>query len=337
MNVYAIRAGCKNYSVRNSKKCIQKHTNDKIYYIRNGERFTCNSLSKFCANLHSDDVIHLLGAPEHVDFIINIADTIRDPSRIRLCSLDFKSSNVWKTLNGMQNCILPSSVGGFYSLANTTVENIYRSAYLYLSGDVDKAIDLFKSSKLYMLLDFACYKCDAKLTELVITILDPRRFVDPENPDKLSKLFSSCGLTPNRQKRIMRGTIKDDKDFMCKLIFDCWYDEKYHMNAFDNYITYNVKLVEDSILEGLAPGDFLYRYLAHFLGFGIESLKTPKPAHVAFSMVSKIFIKWLFFLWLHTIYFGQYDIFDGNMIFKNYNIEVAAFSSHCKFVFSGSC
>lgn len=134
---------------------------------------------------------------------------------------------------------------------------------------------------------------------VLASIGDPRWFINPDRPDRLSKLYSWMGLSGDRSC--------PDKVYRKNTIMLCWYGG--NMGGFREYENFPV-IIKDKIKD---PNFFVIKY-AHDR-WGVDWTKWPR------NMVSKYLLRFIRLSWLDCIYPypnpWMEPLFDYSTFFKS--------------------
>jgi len=223
----------------------------------------------------------------------------------------------------MRLCTLPPSLGGWHEMTNddfivytmgTHIEMCKSLSYRFKKDGTPTASTLKKVKEfdttigwlmarhsMFKRLSFIDDINPVMLGRLVGSIGDPRWFVDPDRPDRLSRLFSWVGL---------HGPVKS----ACKAIRRieatiCW-------EGTDTYGFRSYNSDPDKLSAKLNdPGCFILKYASD--KWGSDFKKWP------YEKITKYFIKFLRLSWLDSIYPypnpWMEPLFDYSQFFKNKN------------------
>jgi hypothetical protein len=163
--------------------------------------------------------------------------------------------------------------------------------------------------------------------KLISLIIDPRWYIDLNNPDRVSKLEAFLGLVPKTQAGVSEPTKfppwrHHDR---CQIVLKCWKDAEYMpqvLNTFKKVPTESVP-IEGSVIPGVRPADFLWRvWYSQWLKRNDMTL--------ADLRASQYFIRFLRNVWLSEIYreSPSYPLFRAQDFFRQHLAEAEAYNRH---------
>jgi hypothetical protein len=202
----------------------------------------------------------------------------------------------------MQAKDLPGSLGGWHEFYETDY-----FAYTLASQnfeDVEAIKDYSSTHPAWPYLQFIPHLNPIKCAQLLGGLIDPRWYVDPENPDSHSRLEGYLGLNPKVQQ--MLSSDSDNKAYVyerCKLVLEAW----------------KTKPPTEEQLE--EPKYFLWR---------IHDNETDET--MADLRASQTFMTYLRETWLHAIYRTNGGVSKEGLfapdIFFNHISEVNAYKDY---------
>lgn len=205
----------------------------------------------------------------------------------------------------------PASLGGWHEFNETDHPAYYLSSRYERGIEHDEVMEgVLKLHPAWRGLSFISHLSTEKCARLIAKILDPRWFIDTDDPDKLIRLEAFLGLTPKIQKMVSSTTqpsitkAKQRQDYdNCKLVMSAW------MNG---------RPVSKDEYE--QPYNFLWRVHASEGG-----------GYKADLRVSQLFVSYLRNIWLDTVYQSMHNkgvdkLFIPKYFFK-FDEEVRAFES----------
>jgi hypothetical protein len=302
-------------------------------------KITSDSTGEFVDALKSSGrfkLVRVLAAPINHKIIPLLYDAKAEGciDSLQLASpIMHQKSRPESSLIRMRLCTLPPSLGGWHEMTYDEslvykMSNLSESALniepkfkkngclsvstLKKLKDIDDSIEaLIVKHPIFKYMSFIDDIRPHILGSLIGKICDPRWFVDPNRPDRLSKLFSWVGLCGNV------GTVDKDRRRIEALI--CWAGtEMYGFNSYKN----SSELLSNKIAD---PGCFILKYACD--KWGMDFNKWP------IETITKYFIKFLRLAWLDCIY--PYPnpwmerLFDYSYFFKNRE-DLKAFTSFIK-------
>lgn len=190
----------------------------------------------------------------------------------------------------------PSSIGGWHNFDD-------KDYYHYLLTVKTRRKDpdwldireTLKSHPAWVGLSFIKHLDLDKTAKLLGLIVDPRWYIDPDKPDKSSKLESYLGLTPSTQRNVTNGQDSGRTHTRCKLVLEAWQKSE---PQYDD------------------PADFLWRVWKHHNGGWFADLRT-----------SQTFISFLRLVWLNQLYKGR-GLFVPEYFFHNREDESEAYKDY---------
>lgn len=221
----------------------------------------------------------------------------------------------------MRLCTLPASLGGFhevtcddfamYTLAGM-VDSLRKvelnkkkdgSLTLKSQKEYDKLClsitDLLAAQPIWSYVSFIDSLDPVLMAAVLTSIGDPRWFINPDRPDRLSKLYSWMGLSGDRSC--------DGKTYRRKCTELCWYGGS--LGGYREYKDFPT-ILKDKVGD---PGCFIVKYAFDKWG--------PDPSLWPHDRISKFLIKFVRLSWLDCIYPypnpWMEGLFDYKSIFKS--------------------
>lgn len=293
---------------------LQLDQTGKIWYIDGDNTPRKSELTTaYVANsrlMQSFPVVRLTGSRKHANLIVTLYFAqIRGALRgVQLCGPAViparLQNNIAQSLTYLRSIDSRSaSVGGWHQID----ENDYVSYALIQklnanSGEINSDIRyLAAQHPAWPALTFIPHLDLDRCIELLTYLADPRWYVDPEHPDRGSRLESYLGLQPKTQRGASgagpRGRLADQ----CDLVMACW----------------KTPALESANIEN--PVNFLKRIWMHHGSNYMADLRT-----------SQYFVNYLRLTWLNAIYSksrkGE-SLFVPEYFFTNKH-EVAAYNRH---------
>lgn len=254
--------------------------------------------------------IRLIGSQENAKAIVQLYARRKDHSLEKLevcspmvCLTAQERNNPETALYNMRNWNWASSIGGWHEVT----EKDYAS-YL-LAFEIQKAkykIDdnvrrVIKIHPAWAALSFITHLNVDNLCVLLGLLLDPRWYIDFDDPNSSAKLKAFLGLTPKHQKASKDGDTTTVHAGRCKLVLDTW-------KTSDN---------EPSNIHH--PSNFLWRTWCHHNKSETGELRA-----------SQSFITFLRHTWSDALYPKQSEpLFIAKYFFKHEE-EALAFDHHMK-------
>ena len=127
----------------------------------------------------------------------------------------------------MRNCFLPAACGGWHQVSLLDYPTYALSARLQKNGFFyDEAAETYlKLHPVFNPASFVGTLNYSALSQLLVSLIDPRWYSDTQTSEVGKKLKLFCGLTPSTQKRVMDSSriIARRREQLCRLVFDCWH------------------------------------------------------------------------------------------------------------------
>lgn len=224
-----------------------------------------------------------------------------------LCSSPQDLADPPQVLYGMRACVLPSSLGGWHK-ATAADQATYRLIHR-LHGPTDETPScesLLLEHPVWRELSFIPTLSQlpnrAALVRLLAEIVDPRWYIDPEHPNRISRLTAYLGLTPANQQRVEQAPREPPARVRrCALACAAWWT--------------------DAAQDRADPRNFLWRVYHSAGGGTIGRLRA-----------SQKFIVFLRYVWMQSLAKAAHsrciDLFEPDMLFKH-DDELAAYRTHC--------
>lgn len=208
------------------------------------------------------------------------------------------------TIMRMRDAFAAASCGGWHEL--TEPEYVIYSMITKQTRNPDwfdkAAVALYAAHPLHAVIDFIGGVSHKHAAELLLTVIDPRWYVDKRRPDNPSKLELFLGLTPRTQNSVSAVEKPNQlgRYARCKLVLDCW------------------KTQDPAAVDLDAPENFLWRVWRKYGGAKGD------------LRASQVFVRYLRANWIDILMQrkgAQDKFFMSDRFFKSDN-ERAAFSQH---------
>lgn len=209
------------------------------------------------------------------------------------------------TLLRMRALTLSPSCGGWHSM--TPIEYATYALLAQLQKNQFafglESATFFRLNPVYKFLDFIPFANAAACATLLVTIIDPRWYVDARMPDRSSKIELFLGLTPKVQRRVSDSKIivSRKREIRCATVLNCW------------------KTRKPEEVDFTAPQEFLYRVW-----------KAAGEGPMGDLRASQMFVRFIRLNWLDLLDTrrGRRDgIFVPSRFFKK-PVEIKAFKAH---------
>lgn len=253
-------------------------------------------------------VVRILGTYRNVSLIRRVYESFRG----RLGRVELATPRVCATLSElttpeiamlrMRQCALVSSLGGWHAMSDADFWS-YLIADLVAEGIssavASRVMKLVRRHPVWPYASFVRGMTVSNLAHVIGTVLDPRWFIDPEVPSRVSYLESYLGLSPKVQARVddQRHIVIDKAEQRCWWVSQCWYRDPPPGDA-----------------EMEIPGNWLWLTWRHFGRGTIGKLRA-----------SQRLLSFLRHAWLAGLT-GQRDLFDPGQIMSYSTLQ--AFREH---------
>ena len=265
-------------------------------------------VAAFSAHLRCVERIRVLGTQGNAALL---RELLRAPERYRvleiagpqLCQAPSELTDPALTLYRMrQSAGLGPSRGGWHTAQPSDRATYALIAYAqeYPFGDAMRA--LLQAHPAWPALSFIPHLNEERAVQLLSEVVDPRWFVNPAAPDRVSRLFAYLGLCPRMQIAVDADQIRGQRALRCRLVLDTW-----HGTPGPRDLT--------------APANFLWRVWAAAGSSSRGRLRA-----------SQKFIIFLRHVWMNGLYrdtrYGRGDgLFAPDLLFKT-PAEIEAFRAH---------
>lgn len=217
-----------------------------------------------------------------------------------ICGTAVERATAEAALYWMRQCKLPSSLGGWHPLTDLDYPAYAMIRQLQDDSTFNDHVEaLLKVHPAWHDLKFIETISPDWVAWLLTFIIDPRWYIDPDRPDRVSKLQSYLGLTPKIMARVVEGDHEAGAASRCRAVLGAWSDNGPPATAVDYE----------------SPGNFLWR-ICKSAGAGIRGL----------VRASQKFVVYLRHTWLQALY-GRTELFMPEMLFKRAD-EIEAYKAH---------
>jgi len=272
-------------------------------------------LDAYAAGMDRRRAVHVLGGRDAASLIRAIYDVHGERENIKvatpaICKTPEERKRPEIVFGRMRQCLRPPSVGGWATIQ----EPLYtacRMAEAFDAGTPEGATVLLSSHPAAAALSFIGVRLQ-DAARLLSHVLDPRWFVHPEQPNRVSRLRAYMGLHPRIFYQLLQRNPQTPVEERCRLAMRAWVAP--------------VLTRADDAMYVVDPKAFLFRkYTARRLrgmSMGEAGLRTTQS-----------FIAYLFHSWLQAIYptRGGEPLFDSQLYFKDEGAVAAAYDQHVKY------
>lgn len=306
-----------------SKSTYRMHVDGEGYvWYASDEHMPIPSMNKvgdFMRNLPigPGDQIKVIGCADNVDLLLRLYDSKLNK---KLASLQVCTPTVCPTVGRRKQPEIalldsnqwqgwPASLGGWHEFGEDDFPAYYlaRNFSLGLDRLPDIIWKIGRSHTAWRALSFIPHLNEEYCYRLIASMLDPRWFIDPEEPEKNSRLEGFLGLTPRTQFNVSGGG--NDKTVQgfnnCTTVLRTWKCGKPVSKA-----------------EYAQPGNFLWRIHA-----------TEGTGYKADLRASQVFVSFLKNVWLNELYKNRVRVGDSLFVpeyFFRTKEEANAFKEHMR-------
>lgn len=208
--------------------------------------------SGFVSDLAEKDSLHVrvLGTQTNAPLIVDLYTKCcspRRPGRLEVasplvCETDQERNTPAIALYRMRQCLLPPSLGGWHQVDELDYPSYAIAAQLAKDGGFTEHTQrLLLTHPVHHDLTFLPTINWEPTAYLLSIILDPRWFLNFNNPYRLSKLKAYLGLSPRYMRQVERGEANCERSLRCRTVLRAWKGE------------------EPSPADMERPGNFLWR------------------------------------------------------------------------------
>jgi len=302
-------------------RAIKLHTDSSgIVWFADGDRVPMssgNNVSDFVPTLHGRSrlLVRVLGTPTNAALVMRLRALVEDnDGRLEVaspvvCGGVMERTEPATALLRMRQNVNAASLGGWHKVTQADYATYALAAQLHRDMQfLDSSKHLLYRHPVWKHLSFVGGVSEEWAAWLISTIIDPRWYIDPDKPNRLSKLKSYLGLDPKTiQSVLANNKPTTNREFNCRVTYATWAMS----GAPDTYLL-------------KSPENFIWRV---YFGAGLGN----KGALRA----SQKFIEFLTFTWLHALrtntptYGAGQPIFIPEMLLKSPD-EVSAYESHIR-------
>jgi len=295
-----------------------------IVWFADGMRVTVSSgmlVPEFVQSIRDrrQPLIRTIGVGANAPLITGLFPLTKEGARIEvasplICPTSRDRTDPHEALWRMRDVKLPASLGGWHVVTNLdyiSYSLVWEVARCWDGNISEHAKMILENHPAYPYLSFIT-TLSPRYTALVLSlIVDPRWYIDPKHPDRVSKLQAYLGLMPKVIRKVTAGDLRSSTAFRCHTVVRAW-----------------ARRSNISDAERELPGSFLWRIA--------ESHRSPERGLLAASQKFVIFLRhcWLQALVARTRYSGAEPLFAPDMLFRSTG-EIRAFKKHVFLVESG--
>lgn len=116
----------------------------------------------------------------------------------------------------------PASIGGWHDVGEHDYVTFSLINSLQKHGYNDNAFRFLKDHPIFYPISYIPHISHQNLAWLLSLIIDPRWYINPEKPDKCSRLESYLGLNPKTQRCVSGDDCMDRLSARCNLVLSTW-------------------------------------------------------------------------------------------------------------------
>jgi len=210
----------------------------KIWYARGVDAVTCSDREiddflKLPLASGFGNIFRLLGVAQNAELIAALY-TRRKHNEVRAVEVagpnslpgGSASDNPVLTILQLRALIASSAAGGWHEVTMSDYPTYALIARLQRNhATFDEAAENYlRLHPVYYALSFIPTLCSLSLSQLLVSIVDPRWFAHPELRDSVGKLFLFLGLTPSVQKKVSdnKALIKSARAIRAAHVMNSW-------------------------------------------------------------------------------------------------------------------
>lgn len=284
---------------------------DRVWFA-DGDRVPVDSglpVSSFIKALRhrGPSVFRVLGLAVNAPLLIALYRTFQRGGRIEVasplaCETSDECSYPPVALYRMRECGLAPSQGGWHEFTADDYPSYALAARFQRDPCFDEEVQqILKLHPVWSAATFIGSIQPEYLARVLAVVLDPRWYIDPRNPSRISRLFTYMGVTPAGIRAVVRGS-QGVKASRCRAVLAAW----------------DWRNPEQENLPD--PCQFLWR--TYFAAGGGER---------GLLRASQRFLAYLRHTWMQELYrdtrYGRLELFVPDMLFKDAG-ERAGYLSH---------
>ena len=239
--------------------------------------------------------VSLLASPDNAALACNLYELFNESTQIRLV-FGPEDRDITETLHGLVNTQYRSAImhkAEYFS---------YWLTALVESGPSDKLDKALRFHPTWPFLSFIPFMDYRSIVHVLAEIGDPRRFINPFKPNRLSRLYSYLGVNRANARRFFEDETPGVNFDRAMSVFHSWHNEKaceyYRKN------------------KPIRPEDFLWR---------VYMMSPDQDSSL--TKVSKKLLNYIYFLWRAKLTTHREVKFMPSMFFKR-DDEMKAFYKH---------
>lgn len=189
--------------------------------------------SGFLNSLTTREPLHVrvLGMRENAELIVKLYQRYCSPRRggrlevgsPQLCETKSERSNPEIALYRMRQCLLPASLGGWHVVDELDYPTYAIAWQLQRdNGYSEHAERLLLTHPVWYDLEFLSTLDRENMARVLSFILDPRWFVDFDNPTRIAKINNYLGLQDATMRAVTAGVVKTPREARCLALLRAW-------------------------------------------------------------------------------------------------------------------
>lgn len=309
-------------------QCLHVTTGDQLwaYDSVNGVIAINHTPLEFIRLTDPNKTYRLVGSARNAELISNLYKNTKSTVQVvtpLVAKTQRERMDVHKLLPLSYNCCLPSHLGGPHELQHTELINYDMAHAVAANAPVLPLHPFLDNLKWIRGLN------KQAVSKLFGIIIDPRWYVDPNNPNRLSKLYAYLKLDP---KHMQLTTISRLSHPRCETALACWYSPGLATIARRNYLQFGSTVDADSNVFGLGPEEWLWRmwwYLTDFGNYSIMDTTAPPAKDVyakALLKVTKRLVRFIYHIWMETVYPNNIEWQFRPQDFLRYTSEIECYN-----------
>lgn len=214
---------------------LKVHTapDGKVWYL-DGDRLPENSGKSVAEFMDSQvvrraDKVRILGVPSNAELALQMYNRkLKDElGSVEVCSplaceTSARREKPEAVLFDLRKFSGLPSMGGWHEFCETDYPSYAIAVNLERKADSGHLLRFLKDHPVWYAVAGIPHLSSLALCRLIGTVLDPRFFIDPEEPDRLSKLEAFLGLDPKIAIVGGKNDTTSKQYFRYQLVLDCW-------------------------------------------------------------------------------------------------------------------
>ena len=175
--------------------------------------------------------VRTLGVHENAKLIMQLYDKCCSPRHggklevagPLVCDSRRERANPEAALYRMQQCTLSPSLGGWHQVSEADIDSYEIAATMLRGMSTEKAVILAQHHPTWPDMSFIGGVQPAYLAKVLGLVIDPRWFIDPRHPERISRVQSYLGLDPYTQAHVSnRPSQVTPRQMRCLAVLRAW-------------------------------------------------------------------------------------------------------------------